>query len=486
MNGPDEGLTDEQLTAICSQARCTYIEAAPGSGKTTVAAMRFGLYRFAGTAEDTVVGLSFTRSATNELQQRIRLRWGAKALAWPHRVMTFDALLEQLLGHLLEKQLIKWPGGLTSITVNDTWKGRAQHQWGTRRPTLLLSGRDIAVGMRRARQENHVEYTDFVARVTGGECTHDEVRDVLDAALDLEDVRDAIAQLLISSIGALIVDEIYDTNQLDLRLVELACLWGLRVTIIGDPWQALYGFRGASPDLVPKLVAAQDFVRVPLTRSFRFSTDEARMLSAELRQGHAVALPAKAPEQSNIVLAGTWKLLWECPQSVLPLSFGTPETTNAAAILLLLDRLTTTALGQRAVFLSDALAGLDIDEEALSRLADPLSEILESMRGSSNIDDAYMALIRVIGVESSRPFKRKHPTHTRKVEAIRSRLLANGPGFVPGLTVHQAKGREWYNVSVRLAENESAPLSTGLRSDQESHRRLYVALTRARQATTTL
>ncbi|MFB4305059.1 UvrD-helicase domain-containing protein [Actinomadura sp. GTD37] len=480
------GLTDEQLTAVCARARCTYIEAAPGSGKTTVAAMRFGLYRFAGMAEDTVVGLSFTRSATNELQQRIRLRWGARALTWPHRVMTFDALLERLLGHVLETGLIKWPGGLTSITVNDTWKGRAEHKWGTRRPTLLLNGRDIAVGTRRARQENHVEYTDFVARVTDGECTHDEVRAVLDAALDLEDVRDAIARLLIDSIGTLIVDEIYDANQLDLRLVELACLWGLRVTIIGDPWQALYGFRGASPDLVPKLVAAQDFVCVPLTRSFRFSTDEARTLSAELRQGHAVALPAKVPVQSDIVLAGTWKLLWECPHSVLPLSFGTPETTNAAAILMLLNRLTTTALGQRAVFLPDALAGLGIDEEALNRLADPLSEILESMRGSSDIDSSYEALIRVIGGESTRTFKRKHRTHTRKMEAIRTRLLANGSGFVAGLTVHQAKGREWNNVGVRLTENESALLSTGLRSGQESHRRLYVALTRARQATTAI
>ncbi|MWA06525.1 AAA family ATPase [Actinomadura sp. LD22] len=486
MSEPGEGLTDEQIAAVCSRSRRTYIEAAPGSGKTTVAAMRFGLHRFTGTAEGAVVGLSFTRAATNELQQRIRLRWGAQALTWPHRVMTFDAFLERLLGHLLELGLVKWPGGLTAVTVNDTWKGRARQKWGTRCPTLVLKGRAIAVGTRPARQDSHVEYADFVARVNDGECTHDEVRAVLEAALDLEDVRGAIARLLIDSIGALIVDEIYDANRLDLRLVELACLQGLRVTIIGDPWQALYGFRGASPDLVPDLVAAQGFVRLPLTRSFRFSTDQARTLSERLRQGQAVTLPAKVLVRPDIVLAGTWKQLWECPPSVLPASFGTPETTNAAAILLLLDRLTTTTLGERAVFLPDALAGLDIGEEALNRLADPLSEILESMRGSSDIDAAYRALIRTVGEESTRLFKRKHPTSIRKLELIRTRLLADGPGFVPGLTVHQAKGREWNDVGVRLTEKESSLLSTGLRSGQESHRRLYVALTRARRATTPL
>jgi DNA helicase-2/ATP-dependent DNA helicase PcrA len=485
MSGGSGRLTEEQITAVCSPARRTYIEAAPGSGKTTVAAMRFGLHRFTGTADDTVIGLSFTRSAVNELAQRIRLRWGARALTWPHCVMTFDTLLERILGHLLELGLIDWPGGPTAITVHDTWKGRAHHEWGRRRPSLALDGHSIVVRTRSARKGHHVGHSDFVARVSEGECTHDDVRTVLDAALDLDEARAAVARLLSESIGALIVDEIFDANRLDLRLVELACLQDVRVTIIGDPWQALYGFRGADPDLVPGLVGGQEFVRLPLTRSFRFSTAEARTLSTELRQGRGVTLPAHASIRPDTVLAGTWEQLWECPDTVLPLSFPTPNTTNAAAILLLLDRLTTMAMGKRAVFLSDALATLDLDEKALDRLAGPLSEVLESMRGTGDdIDACYRQLISVVDRETTRPFKRKNRTNIRKLECMRARLLADRRGFIPGLTIHQAKGREWNDVGVRLTDTEAALLGAGLSSEHGGHRKLYVALTRARRATT--
>ncbi|GLZ05012.1 hypothetical protein Acsp03_24780 [Actinomadura sp. NBRC 104412] len=484
MSGNSGDLTEEQITAVCSPARRAYIEAAPGSGKTTVAAMRFGLHRFTGTADGTVIGLSFTRSAANELRQRIRLKWGGRALTRPHRVMTFDTLLERVLGHLLELGLVQWPGGLTAITVHDTWKGKAEHRWGERRPFLALDGRDVVVRMRSARQDSHVRHDAFVARVNEGECTHDDVRAVLEAALDRDEARNAVARLLGESIGALVVDEIFDANRLDLRLVELACLQDIRVTIIGDPWQALYGFRGADPNLVPGLVAGQGFAKLPLTRSFRFSTVESRMLSTELRQGRTVRLSAQAFTRPDIVLAGTWDQLWECPHTVLPLSFGMPDTTNAAAILLLLDRLTTMALGEHAVFLSDALGTLELDEDTLDRLAGPLSEVLESMRGTGDIDACYQRLIRAVGVATKRPFKRKHRTHIRKLEGMHARLLADRQGFIPGLTIHQAKGREWNDVGVRLTDNEAALLEAGLSSEHESHRRLYVALTRGRRATT--
>ena len=39
-------LTDEQLVAAGTPLRRAYIEASPGSGKTTVAAQRFGYQRY--------------------------------------------------------------------------------------------------------------------------------------------------------------------------------------------------------------------------------------------------------------------------------------------------------------------------------------------------------------------------------------------------------------------------------------------------------
>ena len=48
------------------------------------------------------------------------------------------------------------------------------------------------------------------------------------------------------------------------------------------------------------------------------------------------------------------------------------------------------------------------------------------------------------------------------------------------MTIHQAKGREWDRVGVRLRESDAARLTAGLDRNIESDRVLYVALTRAR------
>ncbi|MFF3656294.1 3'-5' exonuclease [Streptomyces olivochromogenes] len=69
---------------------------------------------------------------------------------------------------------------------------------------------------------------------------------------------------------------------------------------------------------------------------------------------------------------------------------------------------------------------------------------------------------------------------------MRTRLQAPSHRFVPGLTAHQAKGREWDHVGVRLTSAERATLRQGLSPNSEDHRKLYVALTRAKQTTATL
>jgi DNA helicase-2/ATP-dependent DNA helicase PcrA len=66
------GLTPEQLLTAASPHRLVYVEAFPGSGKTTVSQQRFGLHRFARTTDHrAVVAVSFTRSATEEIRNRV-------------------------------------------------------------------------------------------------------------------------------------------------------------------------------------------------------------------------------------------------------------------------------------------------------------------------------------------------------------------------------------------------------------------------------
>jgi DNA helicase-2/ATP-dependent DNA helicase PcrA len=54
------------------------------------------------------------------------------------------------------------------------------------------------------------------------------------------------------------------------------------------------------------------------------------------------------------------------------------------------------------------------------------------------------------------------------------------------MTIHQAKGREWDRVGVRLTDGEISRLAAGLDRNVEPDRALYVALTRARHAVRSL
>jgi DNA helicase-2/ATP-dependent DNA helicase PcrA len=66
-----------------------------------------------------------------------------------------------------------------------------------------------------------------------------------------------------------------------------------------------------------------------------------------------------------------------------------------------------------------------------------------------------------------------------EIEALRVRLQRDD--LVPGLTVHQAKGRQWSRVGVALSAKDEAMLADGLQPLVETHCLPYVALTRAQE-----
>jgi hypothetical protein len=249
-----DSLTTEQLIAAATPHRRVYIEAAPGSGKTTVAAQRFGVQRFNGNDQRAVVAVSFTRSATAELRDRVLRRWGRSVLDWPHRVVTLDTIVCELLTHLLHTGHVRWPADHRELTVVDHWRVLLPTRWSDWEPTVVLrTGQVVAQTVRRASKANRPSTDDVRTALSEGYCTHQDARHVFETALAAPGVRDVVRTRLAQTARALIVDEIFDANALDLALVRLAADAGLEVTVVGDPWQALYAFRGARPEEVPAL-----------------------------------------------------------------------------------------------------------------------------------------------------------------------------------------------------------------------------------------
>ena len=64
---------------------------------------------------------------------------------------------------------------------------------------------------------------------------------MLDASISQgSPLRANVTDFLQNTIKSLIVDEVFDGNLVDLRIVWLAAAAGVPTTLIGDPWQALY------------------------------------------------------------------------------------------------------------------------------------------------------------------------------------------------------------------------------------------------------
>jgi len=485
-------LTDEQKTASCFDNRRLFIEAAPGSGKTTVAAERFGVLRFARrtTAPGAITALSFTRSATGELHRRIRSRWGSSALNWPHRVMTIDALLCEILQHLLRTGILRWPGDHTSLQVLDDWRGHRGYRWLTagnyRRLATIHNGIVTSVGdLVNVARMGIGSRDDFHRNLADGRCTHDEVRQVVAESLRVPEMNQAIVKFISTSISHLVVDEVFDANNLDLELVILACNADIDVTLVGDPWQALYGFRGARPELVPALIEEGDFNALPLTQSFRFKTQFMKQLGDDLRSGRAVTLGNAA--EYDVVLASRWDDLWTAPSDVLPLSFGRTTNKTDAAAIVLLDHLVYAAFSQHAIFLQEALVLLDLDpEEYRTHGPTVLGGVVEALSQTDATAAATaLALLRQAVKElgaSRRPPTGRGDSDQRQLDRLAALALRirSGGQLVPGMTIHQAKGREWDFVGVRLSSSELASLASGLDQSREQDRAVYVALTRAR------
>jgi DNA helicase-2/ATP-dependent DNA helicase PcrA len=485
-------LTDEQKRAAATSADRAYIEAGPGCGKTTVAAERYGVLRFDGCGPGPgLVALSFARSARGELEDRVRRRWGSHALRWPHKVWTLDSLHCAILMHLLRTGQLTWPGGQTELTVHDSWRGqddsRPLRPERPYRRVVTLDRRQV-VSETRAIPEFGYGYTakrPYEAMLAAGVCTHDEVRQILEIVVWNSKLRPAVVEYLRTSMKALIVDEVFDGDRLDLGIVHQAAAAGIPSTLIGDPWQALYEFRGARPEIVATIVTGLSFETFPVTQSFRFETAAMQQLARALRAGEGVTVPAGAATDVDAVLASTWRPLWGVADNVLPLAFGQINNRTDAAMAVLLEPLVSSHFGHVPTRGPEAALVLGLDPEILRGDPGVFAPVLDRLQGGTPVDaTAALALLRTTLTNmGSRPIRKmKESEEAGRIQLLGSLGRRLGTvHLIPGMTIHQAKGREWASVGVHLVPDEVHHLAAGLSQERHSDRALYVALTRAKR-----
>lgn len=464
-----------------------FIEAEPGSGKTAVASLRFGALRYRPEPDDRgVLAVSFTRAATADLSRRVRRAWGPSATDWPHRIGTIDFLMRRLVRALCVGGHIEWVDRGVEIEVVDDWRSVTSTAWTTLEPRVGLQGKEVLVVSVSVARSRHPEVVEVQRHVSAGTCTHEDIRTVLADSLEIPDLAEVVKHHLASTVRAIIVDEVFDANKLDLAIFELAMEAGVELTIIGDPWQALYGFRGARPQDVPLMVARTGIHSLPLTASFRWKTNEQRDLAVALRDGKPANLPGGDVADASVALAGKWNTLWEIDDRVLPIAFG-PAGDNEearAAMTLMLNQVTRNAFQLDAADLGEALKVLGISHLDPRRDLEPhLNPVVQRLSSSDSPDEIHRALSEALDLAARRPLRNPMVSADRlRIEALQDRLMG-AEALVPGMTIHQAKGREWDYVAVCLDRRERETLARGLSHEWEADRKTYVACTRARMRT---
>lgn len=485
-----------QLKAATDRGPLTYVKAGPGSGKTRVVAEAFGHARFVRFPGDPrgVISATFARSARSELASRVRRRWGVKSLGWPNAVCTLDDVHRQLLGHLVATDLVEWPSGGLPNPVSDGWStddGATRRIGRKSRYFVQLNAQQELAAFatsdeRLAPSPAFTEGPGLMLALEGGKCTHADIRNVLYSVVrtpEHNELVDALREFVQSRMCQFIVDEAFDMNDLDVRVVKLIAEAGVPVLLVGDPWQSLYEFRGATPRRVAELVEDDGWNELRMPGEHRYETAEMLDLATALFDGDWFCpTQAQKGDRFDVVIARDWTALWEETRiPVLPIGVSSKldRSRLASCCVLVQHQMLASAHGLSAQSFERCRSevGLDPDESG-SRLSAVVEQLSQSV---ASVDDAWNVLRDALQV-GGKPWKAPGKTATAYMERMLA-LLRNEQGFLPGYSAHQAKGLEWHGVLLLEREFDSTrdDVEYRLSIDAESHRSLYVALTRARR-----
>jgi DNA helicase-2/ATP-dependent DNA helicase PcrA len=236
-------LNDAQQAAVDYRDSHLMIIAGPGTGKTHTLISRIEATLALCQPHEKILAITFTCKAAEEMRSRIGRRIGEQLHA-QITVGTFHQFCLELLRRYSDH--VTMPPAF-SIAADDDRETIARQVWpdlsaAQRREMLAKVSRLKAVGgdtdpavqnyTHQLRQAGLLDFDDLLTEA---------VRLLADSAVVRADVR--------RSYRYVFVDEYQDINPIQHELLTLLVADGVTITAIGDPNQAIYGFRGADVSL---------------------------------------------------------------------------------------------------------------------------------------------------------------------------------------------------------------------------------------------
>lgn len=247
---PDEEVLDDAQRQIEEAAGGPLVVVAgPGAGKTRVLTRRIARLVASGVNPGQIMAITFTRRAAGQMRQRLGalLDDGLSAM----QVGTFHRLALSLLQELgCEPKLV-----LDELEARRLLEG-ALAEAGLPGPVVAAS-RAISLAKAAAQEPDEVaeewrpHYDAYQKALrAAGACDYD---DILLDLLRLLEGDTALREQVRARFPYLLIDEFQDLNAAQYRLVLQLAGKGAGLMAIGDPDQAIYSFRGASPTYFARL-----------------------------------------------------------------------------------------------------------------------------------------------------------------------------------------------------------------------------------------
>ena len=510
-----EGLNPEQRRAAEAVRGPVCILAGAGSGKTTTITRRIAWQVASGAVRsDQILAVTFTDKAAGEMRARLA-RLGVDGIEartfhsaalsqlrrakgdGPGRILSTKALLLRQIGNTLPPPYRFRPAGDLATEV----------EWAKNRRLTPQTYRGSLNGHEPPIPDD----------LMAGVFREYERRKEASGAIDFEDLLELTVRLyeedewalaaLRERYAAFTVDEYQDVNLLQQSLLELWLGERDDVCAVGDDYQSIYGFTGASPEwllglarrypqaavvrleenyrstpqvlalanrLVPKLGGAEKSLRAtrqegpePDLRGFESPEDEGTFVLERVRALHAESVPYE--EMAVLMRLNARSVDFEE-------LFADARIPFQGAALLSRD-------GARQLLKGLRGAGFGSLAEEVRRVATQqglVDPVPEKVGERELVRQADLARLCKLAEE----FDDGSQTVEQWVEWLRARFAHGSQGGVHLLTLHRAKGLEFDAVFLPRVEEKELPCKQALRVPgqlDEERRLLYVGITRARK-----
>jgi len=281
-----------------------------------------------------------------------------------------------------------------------------------------------------------------------------------------------IFKLKLAQYPTILVDEAQDLSHIQHEMISKSLAPEGRLIAVGDPYQAVYGFRGALADSFQSLKRRFKMTELPLSVSFRCAQNvvlEAQKIVPHIEQS------ASAPKGDVIHWADTeWNFsINSMPRgSVILCRFNAPLVTQAYEAL---------KAGRGINFpgrdIAAGLVGLIKKLPSVSQAAIDIWKRSELSKASNNptiqatVEDKA-AILTVILSQTNASTK---PELAREIE----RLFSRDDPDITFSSIHRAKGLEWPDVFILNSDLIPSKYAESEWEHAQEDNLLYVAITRA-------